>query len=30
MADTAIQTEGLIKTYGRGNRGLAGLEVSSP
>ena len=27
MADTAIQTEGLIKTYGRGNRGLAGLDL---
>jgi ABC-2 type transport system ATP-binding protein len=27
MADTAIQTDGLIKTYGRGNRGLAGLDL---
>ena len=28
MADTAIHTEGLIKTYGRGARGLAGLDLT--
>ena len=27
MADLAIHTEGLIKTYGRGSRGLAGLDL---
>jgi ABC-2 type transport system ATP-binding protein len=27
MAETAVQTEGLIKTYGRGSRGLAGLDL---
>jgi ABC-2 type transport system ATP-binding protein len=27
MADQAISTEQLIKTYGRGNRGLAGLDL---
>ncbi|AGZ40045.1 ABC transporter ATP-binding protein [Actinoplanes friuliensis] len=27
MADTAISTEDLVKTYGRGSRGLAGLDL---
>jgi ABC-2 type transport system ATP-binding protein len=27
MADPAIHTEGLSKTYGRGSRGLAGLDL---
>jgi ABC-2 type transport system ATP-binding protein len=28
MADPAIRTEGLVKTYGRGSRGLAGLDLT--
>jgi ABC-type transport system involved in multi-copper enzyme maturation permease subunit len=27
MADLAISTQDLIKTYGRGTRGLAGLDL---
>src|SRR4051794_5814540 len=27
MADAAIRTESLVKTYGRGSRGLAGLDL---
>ena len=27
MADSAISTQDLIKTYGRGSRGLAGLDL---